>query len=167
MTEEGSCEVGRNRKKTARAAREQVGSGKSGMGCIANQIPAGRVAASLKFEREHQARELGLPVGLPWRVQACGLQIAKIDGPGSMRQAADTDDSWSARAAQQRHQPGCEGEVTQIVCPELHLKAIRRGLPARQRHHSRIVDQEIKDCRTCIRCANSAIDARLARSRCS
>jgi hypothetical protein len=96
MTEEGSCEIGRNRKKTARAAREQVGSGKSGMGRIAGQIPAGRVAASLQFEREHQARELGLPVGLPWRVQACALQIAEIDGPGSMRQAADADHSWSA-----------------------------------------------------------------------
>ncbi len=35
-----------------------------------------------------------------------------------------------------------------MVCPKLHLKAIRRGLPAGQRHHARIVDrivdQEIK-----------------------
>ena len=31
-----------------------------------------------------------------------------------------------------------------MVCSKLHLKAIRRGLPAGQRHHSRIVDQEIK-----------------------
>src|SRR5256886_6327817 len=31
-----------------------------------------------------------------------------------------------------------------MVCSKLHLKAIRRSLPARQRHDSRIVYQEIK-----------------------
>ena len=31
-----------------------------------------------------------------------------------------------------------------MVCSELHLKAVRRGLPAGQRHDARIVDQEIK-----------------------
>jgi hypothetical protein len=51
---------------------------------------------------------------------------------------------WTHHAAQLRHQPGREGEVAQMVYSELHLEAIRRGLPAGQRYHSRIVDQEIE-----------------------
>src|ERR1700684_3986342 len=34
--------------------------------------------------------------------------------------------------------------MTQIVCSKLHLKAVGRGLPAWQRHHSCIVYQEIQ-----------------------
>ena len=50
----------------------------------------------------------------------------------------------AACPAQQRHQPGRESEVAEMVRSELHLKTIRRGLPARQRHHAGIVDQEIE-----------------------
>ncbi len=61
-----------------------------------------------------------------------------------MRQAADADDPRRFGPAQQRHQPSRESEVTQMVRSELHLETIRRGLAARQRHDSRIVDQEIE-----------------------
>src|ERR1700738_2091003 len=127
MTEEWRREIGRKRNKTARTAREQAGSGKSRMGRITGQVPACRVASTLQFKREHQRRELRLPICLPWRVHACALQITEIDEPGSVRQAADADNSWSAGPAQQRHQPGRESEVTEMVCPKLHLKTIHRS----------------------------------------
>ena len=95
MTEERRREIGRKRNQTARAACEQVGSGKSWMGRIADQLPAVPVAPPLQFKREHQARELRLPISLPWRVQARALQIAEIDARGPVREAADADNPWS------------------------------------------------------------------------
>src|SRR5258705_8936503 len=115
MPEQWSREIGRKRKKTAWTAREQVGSGKSRMGRVTDQVPACRVAPPLQFKREHQRRELR-PVRLPWRVHPCALQIIEIDEPGPVRQAADADNPWSACPAQQRHQPRRESEVTQMVC---------------------------------------------------
>src|SRR6266850_4006615 len=144
MTEQWGRETARKRNKTARTAREKVGSGKSRMSRVTDQVPARRVAPPLQFKRGHQTRELRLSVGLPWRVHPCALQIIEIDEPGTVRQAAEAHDSCSACPAQQRHQSSCESEVTQMVCSKLHLKAIRRRLPAGQRHHARIVDQEIK-----------------------
>jgi hypothetical protein len=143
-TEEWSHETARKRNKTARTAREQVGPGKSGMGRIAGQLPSGRVTPPLQFKREYQHREFGLPVRLPWRVHPSSLQIIEIDGSSSMSQAADIYDSRRACPAQQWHQPSGESKVPEIICSKLRLEAIRRGLPAGQRHHSRIVDQEIK-----------------------
>lgn len=96
MTEERSCEVGRNGKKTARAAFGQVGLRKSGMGRVTYQVPAGRVSPSLQFRREYQTGEFGLPVGLPRRVYALALQIIEIDEDGPVRQTADADDSCAA-----------------------------------------------------------------------
>jgi hypothetical protein len=61
-----------------------------------------------------------------------------------VREAADIDDARSAWPAQQGHQLGREGEVTQIVCPKLGLKAIGRALPAGQRHNTCIVDEQIE-----------------------
>src|SRR5882757_664518 len=101
MTEQWSREPARKRNKTARTAREQVGSGKSRMGRVADQVPARGVAPPLQFTREHQTRELRLSVGLPWRVHPCALQIIEIDEPGTVRQAAEADDSRSACPAQQ------------------------------------------------------------------
>ena len=144
MPEEWSRETGRERNKSARTAREQVGSGKSRMRRVTEQVPACSIAPPLQFKREHQTCELRLPICLPWRVHPCALQIIEIDGAGTVRQAADADDPWPACPAQQRHQPSGESEVTQMVCSKLHLKAIRRGLPAGQRHDARIIDQEIK-----------------------
>jgi hypothetical protein len=114
------------------------------MGCATEQAPARRVAPPLQFQRKHQACELGLPVRLPWRVHARALQVVEINEGSPVRQAAEADDARRACPAQQRHQPGRERKVAQMVGAELHLEAIGRGLPARQRHHACIVDQEIK-----------------------
>src|SRR5882757_1778638 len=103
MTEQWSRETARKRNKTARTAREQVGSGKSRMGRVTDQVPARRVAPPLQFKREHQTRELRLAVGLPWRVQPCALQIIEIEEPSTVRQAAEANDSCSACPAQQRY----------------------------------------------------------------
>ena len=80
MTEQWSRETARKRNKTARTAREQVGSGKSRMGHVTDQLPARRVAPPLQFKREHQACELRLPVCLPRRIHPRALQITEIDG---------------------------------------------------------------------------------------
>src|SRR5258705_8211262 len=110
MTEQWSRETGRKGNKTARTAREQVGSGKSRMGRVTDQVAGCRVTPPLQFKREHQARELGLPVCLPCRVHPRALQIVEIDGRCSVCEAADADNSWFACPAQQRHQPGRESE---------------------------------------------------------
>ena len=144
MDEERRGQIGRKREKTARTAREQPGSGKSRVRRVTTQIPVRRVAPPLQFKREHQARELRLPICSPWPVHPRALQIIEIDEGGAVRKAADTDNPWSTCPAQQRQQPGCEREVTEIVRAKLHLKAVRRDLPAGQRHHPRIVDQEIE-----------------------
>src|ERR1700676_3585489 len=144
LTKKRSGEIARKRKQTAWTAREEARAGKSGVGRIADQIPAGRVTPPLQFKRKHQHRELGLPIRLPWRVYPRSLQIVEIDERGSVCQAADIYYSWLARLAQQWDQPSRENKVTQIVCSKLHLKAVRRGLPARQRHHSCIVYQKIQ-----------------------
>ena len=114
------------------------------MGRVTDQAPACCVAPPLQFKREHQRCELRLSICLPRRVDPRALQIIEIDEPGSVRQAADADNPWFGCPAQQRHQPSREREVTQMVCSKLHLKAIRRGLPAGQRHDTRVVDQQIK-----------------------
>ena len=100
MTEEWSREIGCKRNEAARTAREQVGSGKSRMGRVTDQVPARCVAPSLQFKREHQTRELRLSVGLPRRVHPFALQIIEIDAPGSMRQTAEADNSCFACPAQ-------------------------------------------------------------------
>jgi hypothetical protein len=144
LTKKRSGEIARKRKQTAWAVPEEAGAGKSGMGRIADQIPAGRVTPPLQFKRKHQHRELGSPIRLPWRVYPRSLQIIEIDECGSVRQAADIHYSWAVRPAQQWHQLSRENKVTQIVCSKLHLEAVCRGLPARQRHHSCIIYQKIQ-----------------------
>src|ERR1700690_3636079 len=54
LAKEWSGKIGREREHPTRAAREQVGSGKSRMGRVADKVPASRVAAPLQFKREHQ-----------------------------------------------------------------------------------------------------------------
>src|SRR6202022_4335213 len=90
LTKKRSGETACKRKTTARTARKQARAGKSRMGRIAGQVPAGRVTPPLQFKRKHQHRELGLPIRLPWRVYPRSLQIIEIDERGSVRQAADT-----------------------------------------------------------------------------
>src|SRR6202048_137230 len=144
LTKKRSGEIACKRKQTARTARQHARPGKSRMGRIAGQVPAGRVTPPLQFKRKHQHRELGLPIRLPWRVCPHSLQIIEIDERGSVCQAADIYDACPARPGTQWHQPSRESKVTQIVCSKLHLKAVCRGLPARQRHHSCIVYQKIQ-----------------------
>jgi len=144
VAEERCRDVGCHGEQATWAAGEQIGASKAGMRRNADQLPARRVAAPLQFQREHQAGELGLPICLPWRVVALALQIAEIDRPGAMRQAADTDDPRRTGQAQQRQQSRRERKMAEMVGAELHLETISRNLPARQGHHAGIVDQEIK-----------------------
>src|SRR5882757_9722840 len=58
LTEERSREVGGKREETARSAREQIGSGETGMSRVTDQPPPCPIASSLKLEREHQAGKL-------------------------------------------------------------------------------------------------------------
>src|SRR5271169_279949 len=76
LTEKRRGEAGGKRDETARTARKQVRSGEPGMCGVADEPPPFPIASSLKFEREHEAGELRLPVCLPWRVESFALQIA-------------------------------------------------------------------------------------------
>jgi hypothetical protein len=93
LSKKRSGEIARKRKQTARTTREEARAGKSGMGRIADQIPAAGVAPPLQFKCKHQHRELGLPIRLPWQVYPRSLQIIEIDERGSVCQATDIDHS--------------------------------------------------------------------------
>ena len=95
MTEEGGRKISCSGNEAAGTAREQVGAGKSRMGRVAGHFPARRVAPPLQFEREHQAGELGLPVGFPRRVETRALKVVEVDAAGAVRQTAEADHSCS------------------------------------------------------------------------
>src|SRR5258705_1429473 len=99
-----------------------------------------------QLQRKHQVRQLGLTVGLPWRVCCFPLQVIEIDPLhahvcGSARNSCN---SRGLRALECWHQQGCQRERPQEVGPELQLEAIGRQLALRHRHYSCVVYEEIQ-----------------------
>ncbi len=110
----------------------------------AHQIPARRVAAALQFQREHQHRQFRLIVCLPRRIETLALQIAELNEACAMRDAAEADHPRLLSAAQQRKQLRRQRVVTEIIGSELHFETVGRGLPGRQSHNARVVDEQIE-----------------------
>ena len=145
MPEERSRETGRKRNKSARTAREQVGSGQSRM----RRVTKAGSSLPRRSDVAVQARTSSTRASIAHTPSMASTRVRPADHRNRWSRygapGADADDPWSACPAQQRHQPGGESEVTEMVCSKLHLKAIRRCLPAGQRHDFAF-DQEIKGC---------------------
>jgi len=116
--------------------------------------PAGRVAstaeAAVEFEGEHQAGELGLPVGLHGRVTAVVLEVGEADGAAFVGDRGNGDDSGillaggGCRSLERGQEEGGEGEVTEDIGAELQLKAVSGFEASRWGHYAGVVDEEVE-----------------------
>src|SRR6266436_1479537 len=131
---------------TARPAGLQIGPRIPGMSRVTQQSDSRGRAPPPQLQRKHQVRQLGLTVGLPWRVCCFPLQVIEIDPLhahvcGSARNSCN---SRGLRALECWHQQGCQREWPQEVGPELQLEAIGRQLALRHRHYPCVVYEEIQ-----------------------
>jgi len=121
LTEQWSRESVRKRKKAARTAREQVGSGNAGWR-VTDRFSLPR-RSPLQFNATSTAR-LRLPICFHGDTPVRPADI-EIDEPGTVAPGCWLT-TLAACPRNSRRQPRRESEGDQMVCSKLHLKAIRR-----------------------------------------
>src|ERR1700676_745083 len=92
----------------------------------ADQSRAGGLEPPVQLECEEQGGELGLGVGAPARVVAFALQIVEAHMASLVVVAAHGHDASVRPLFKEGQQEARQGEMAEMIGPELELKAIGR-----------------------------------------
>jgi hypothetical protein len=125
-----------------RSVGDQVGARHAWMRRDAGQAPALRLAPPIELDCEHEHGELRLRIDREGFVAMAVIEIVEPDLARAVRDAGQLHDA-GVRRLQQRQQSGGQHEMGQVVRPELHLEAVRRGRALPRRHDAGVVDQNV------------------------
>ena len=98
----------------------------------------------VKFQRKHQVRQLRLVIRIPRNILLLALQIVERNLPVAMRQGRHRHHPRVTGLQQVRNQQPRQREMPKMIRSKLPLKSVLRKFLGRQRHHSRIVDQDVE-----------------------
>jgi hypothetical protein len=115
------------------------------MGAGRDDVQPGGAQPPVELEDEHGVGQLGLVVGAPGPVAVLALQVVEVDACGRLVPvAADGDHPAAGPAGQGGQEPAGQGEMAEMIGAELPLVTLGGGLPVRDGHHARVVDQQVQ-----------------------
>jgi len=145
----------------------EVGRGITRVGGHALERRTGGIGSTLQLiEGEAEVGELRLSVSTPARVTALAVNVAEVDAPDAVGLARDSDHARLAAGEQPFEEEAGKREVAEVVCADLHLKAVG-GKAAGQGHDAGVVYKQVESLVAVGKAvrAKSRTECRSARSR--
>src|SRR5438552_1861301 len=95
-------------------------------------------------ETAQSRRAPALSRGAPAAVAALALEVVEVDTAHAVRAAADGNDAGVVAAGHPVEEQSSEGEVAEVVGPELELEPVGGHLPGEGSHDAGVVDEQVE-----------------------